>query len=329
MSGGRRSSASMRRWFPTGVKERKTSTVTAPSSSFQVENRRHSKTELQPPSSTNPPPAVLDNVSEESVDVVLPPPMEQLPELPKQDSEQMADKPGDDQSPPQFIESRTSTPPLLTRPPVPAPVIHANEASGAIPLSIDVNYDKYMNISISPNSQGRVGGADESSLNCSVEELHLVDLPEVCGALDAREGLGQVPDLRGLPRGFQSGSLRLHGSVRVASQFIPHQETGGNFHEVTASLQRRLVKAISSHDDPQSSPDVLSGSCLSLGSSGLLFQKCHLMLFDRCLVIASPAMECRLEETRRSARDEAQKSIRLVCQFKYAISLNNTLLVVS
>ncbi|VUZ48985.1 unnamed protein product [Hymenolepis diminuta] len=266
-SGGRRS---MRRWLPTAGASSTKDRRQLPGS-----GKRSSKADMAPPipiinrvraanaqqTATAAPgaaqdnTALLDNVSEESVELELPPPMVELQALPTASAVTVEDEMDESDKP--EAEGTNGGPPHLS------------------------------SRSLSTLNISTMGGGELQSAN---SELNLSRMVEAAG--EGEDGAGQClpPVLTGVPSDLQQnalGSLRLHGALRVATQLVGALEASladltisdGNGEPPasvcpsTAAQDEELLKAIAED------------------STTLCFVNRHLLLFDRGLVIADAAVE--------------------------------------
>ncbi|KAF6777147.1 hypothetical protein AHF37_03629 [Paragonimus kellicotti] len=271
----RRSSTAGRKWLPTGSEARRGTGL--------VSNKRGSKADLnqtqvfstpyptatprvisnerEPPQLMTKPDSVerspttatiLDNVSEESIDVELPPPMSEIQVIaPKTAEESDVDSPrlgGVD--PLRLLDDQSSI------------------ASGGLPLKTAETKSSDRPV----HSQCDVEPAPDKSSKISHRPASVA---EVAG--DGRTGMNNVPTLVGLSSGANLsslGDLRLHGGLSVAAKLVcgsrPSQ-TGGP----------------SSSSGPDE--DMLRG-VLDEGAE-LHFVNRYLFLYDQALVIADAALE--------------------------------------
>ncbi|VDK32208.1 unnamed protein product [Taenia asiatica] len=303
-SGGRRS---MRRWLPSsgiGAKERRQILPGTPASSkrgskadmappIPLINRSLATTSHQPVTSatsvaTQDNTALLDNVSEESVELELPPPMVELQALPTASAVTSA------------VESETDVASETKR----AEEDGAAQVSSRSPSTLNIS------------TMG-------SEIQTANSELNLSRMGEILGEIDEGGGTGQClpPVLTGVPSDLQQnalGALRLHGALRVATQLVGALEAsladltiGGSATThgssrpegtaCTAAQDEELLKAIAED------------------STTLCFVNRHLLLFDQGLVIADAAVEAI------SRTDGVTRQMR--CQFRHFLSFSQIALL--
>uniref|UniRef100_A0A0R3TRV9 DH domain-containing protein n=1 Tax=Rodentolepis nana TaxID=102285 RepID=A0A0R3TRV9_RODNA len=266
-SGGRRS---MRRWLPTAgassAKDRR---------QLPGAGKRSSKADMAPPipiinrvrattaqqtaiaasGTTQDSTVLLDNVSEESVELELPPPMVELQALPTTSAVSVENEMDETKKP-------------------------EDEGTNGGPPHLSSRSPSTLNIST-------MGCGELQSAN---SELNLSRMVEAAG--EGEDGAGQClpPVLTGVPSDLQQnalGSLRLHGALRIATQLVGALEASladltisdGNgglrtpVYSSTAAQDEELLKAIAED------------------STTLCFVNRHLLLFDQGLVIADAAVE--------------------------------------
>nr|CDS19379.1 kalirin [Echinococcus granulosus] len=296
-SGGRRS---MRRWLPSagsGTKERRQVLPGTPAS-----GKRGSKADMAPPIplvnrslaaptqhpatsatsvATQDNTALLDNVSEESVELELPPPMVELQALPTASAVTSA------------VESETDV----------ASEVKRAEEDGAAQVSS--RSPSTLNIST-------MGG----ELQTANSEINLSRMVEISGEADGGGGTGPYlpPVLTGVPSDLQQnalGALRIHGALRVATQLVGALEasladlTIGGSSATDASSRPEGTACTAAQDE-----ELLKA--IAEDSTTLCFVNRHLLLFDQGLVIADAAVEAI------SRTDGVTRQMR--CQFRHFLS---------
>uniref|UniRef100_A0A5K3FCH9 DH domain-containing protein n=2 Tax=Mesocestoides corti TaxID=53468 RepID=A0A5K3FCH9_MESCO len=298
-SGGR---LSMRRWLPsgTGAKERR---QIIPNSA----GKRGSKADMVPPpiplvhraraaTSQHPAPtpgaatsaqdnaALLDNVSEESVELELPPPMVELQALPTTAATATS---GVNSSMENQLEGRESARDGVGQ---------LQQPSSRSPSTLNIS-------------------TMDGELQTANSELNLSRMVEVAGE-GSEEGVGQSfpPVLTGVPSDLQQnnlGHLLLHGSLPVASQLVGALDAsladltigGGDVdNNGTSAAAASAATSTAAQDD-----ELLKA--IAEDSTSLCFVNRHLMLFDRGLVIADAAVEAT------SRCDGVTRQMR--CQFRH------------
>nr|CDS25599.1 kalirin [Hymenolepis microstoma] len=267
-SGGRRS---MRRWLPTagassakdrrqlpGAGKRSSKADMAPP--IPIINQRTRATAAQQAAiaasgAAQDSTVLLDNVSEESVELELPPPMVELQALPTTSAVSVENEMDETKKP-------------------------EDEGTNGGPPHLSSRSASTLNIST-------LGCGELQSAN---SELNLSRMVEAAG--EGEDGAGQClpPVLTGVPSDLQQnalGSLRLHGALRIATQLVGALEAsladltisdgnGGSrppVYSSTAAQDEELLKAIAED------------------STTLCFVNRHLLLFDQGLVIADAAVE--------------------------------------
>lgn len=236
----RRSSTAIRKWLPAGTDTRRDTR------DIVLLNRRGSKADMkehqsipapyptsvprvtpgcQPPHSyvnqaaSNAGAAMLDNVSEESMDVELPPPMQELQVLPTR-----------------AVAAETDHVPSPIAPSIEDLVHDLSRPLIAEPKTTDNPHP------ISPQSE--VGDSSQNTYSPLTSD-RLATVAEVVG--DGLPVHFSVPALVGLPVGAKLsalGNLRLHGCMKVAAKLVAGTRLGANGSQLITGPDEEMLRGV-------------------------------------------------------------------------------------
>ncbi|CAH8681706.1 unnamed protein product [Schistosoma haematobium] len=337
----RRGGTSVRKWLPSGVGTGRRSTGASANNTGVTPGKRGSKVDISqsqvlntpypvPTSTANdqtnneqqPKPLelgglLLDNVSEESVDVELPPPMNEI-------------------QPP----LRPNVPELLDTKTMKEVENSETDCAGDNFLLDDVaitsNHCRSDLAQISNNSFNNNSENEHEKLIKTVHRL-ATTVAEVAG--DGQTQLGDVPQLTGLPGGANLsgiGNLRLHGGLNVATKLVagPSKSSIPMIHSTAGSpdLSTNSTSSTTSSSHFLGQDEELLLDILEEGVE-LHFVTRHLFLYDHALIIADAAMELTTTTTlpENSSSLNGNKSLndnndqykpKLQCRFRHALPIS-------
>ncbi|CAH8588669.1 unnamed protein product [Dicrocoelium dendriticum] len=272
----RRSSTAIRKWLPVGTDARRgTAGIALPNkrgskadmhepqafpAPYPTSVPRVTSTGYQPPHShtnqsvSNSGAAVLDNVSEESMDVELPPPMQEL----------------------QVLPTKTV-------------VAETDQTSTPIGPSIE---ELVHDLSRPLVTEHRM--TETPHQTCTVSEtlktnFRLATIAEVAG--DGGSAPCTVPTLVGLPVGTNLsalGNLRLHGSLSVAAKLVAGTRLGTNGSQLLTGPDEEMLRGVLD----EGAELHFTGRHFFLYDKALVISDAAVELLDSCNAAPNPLLQC-------------------------------------
>ncbi|CAH8874905.1 unnamed protein product [Trichobilharzia szidati] len=349
----RRGSTSVRKWLPSGVGSGRRSTVTSANSG--APGKRGSKVDINQSQVINPTSVaelqakpgqistnnseqqqqqktaelgglLLDNVSEESVDVELPPPMNEIQAPLRSTVNELLDMKTMKESDSNSNNNTNNGDNHFLLDDVTVNT-NPNQLNNLQNNSTTTNNNNDTTISTIGNNNL----TNETSNDKLVKTVHrLANVAEVAG--DSQTQLGDIPQLIGLPGGANLsgvGNLRLHGGLSVATKLVAGCKSSVPLIHSTGSPDLSVStnsSTSSSHflgQDEELLLDILEEGV------ELHFVTRHLFLYDHALIIADGAMELTTVSDDNNVTGEKEQANgnnnnkpKLQCRFRHALPIS-------